>query len=68
MIQEYPYKVQERAYRGKKERTGKSKRKAVNRFKEADMWCRGICVAVSVYAVDIWAGILIRMWIYAYAI
>jgi len=37
MMQECSYKVQERAYRGKKERTGESKRKAVNRLTGADM-------------------------------
>lgn len=52
MMQEYPYKVQERAYRGKKERTGKSKRKVVNRLTEADMWCRG----------DMCDGVIWRCW------
>lgn len=40
-MQECPYKVQERAYRGKKERMGEAKRKAVNGITEADVWCRG---------------------------
>lgn len=52
IMQECSYKVQERAYRGKKERTGKSKRMAVNRFKEADMWCRG----------DMCGGVIWRCW------
>lgn len=47
---------------------GESKRKVVNGLTEADRCAEGICVAVSVYAVDIWAGILIRVWIYAYAV
>jgi len=35
-MQECPYKVQKRVYKGKKERTGKSKRKAVNGLTGAD--------------------------------